>query len=161
MAHSTSLSPCSLEDPSPSFGDQPFYDQTVTLLRSVRDHDFATLAALCDDDFGIVDIDVTGTARPIRDRAEWEEWFTNLFATLTGMNAATDSLILDYQALCQGSLGYGVLEFRQSLTVGPHVATFDCVATIIWKLTAEGWREARWHASIISSDIPTALLQAA
>ena len=153
--------PLPLDESSLAFGDQPFYDLTLTLLRSVRDHDFATLAALCDDDFGIVDIDVTGAARPIRDRAEWEEWFTNLFTTLDLMDAATDSLILDYKALSQGTLGFGVLEFRQTLTVGPHVATFDCMATIIWKLTEQGWREARWHASLISSDIPAALATAA
>ena len=146
--------------PSP-FSDQPFYDQTVTLLHCVRDHDFATLAALCDDDFGIVDIDVAGTSRTIRTRAEWEAWFTSLFATLEVMNASTDSVVLDYKALREDSLGFGVLEFEQTLTVGPHVARFECVATIIWKLTADGWREARWHASIVSSDVPAALLRAA
>lgn len=153
--------PLSLDDPSVAFADQPFYEETLTLLRCVRDRDLATLAALCDDDFGIVDIDVDGTARPIRDRAEWVEWFTTLFATLESMGAATDSLILDYRALSEGALGFGVLEFQQSLTVGRHVATFECVATIIWKLTAEGWREARWHASIISSDVPPELAAAA
>lgn len=157
----TPVFPRSLDDAHPKFGDQPFYDQTVALLRSVRDHDFATLAALCDDDFGIVDIGVDGNARPIRDRAEWESWFTTLFATLKGMNASTNSVIIDYQALSQGTLGFGVLEFQQTLTVGSYIATFECVATIIWKLTPHGWREARWHASIISSDIPAALLSAA
>lgn len=143
------------------FSDQPFYDQTLALLDSVRDHDFGTLADLCDDDFGIVDIDVTGGARPIRSRGEWEAWFTDLFATLDTMHASTESVILDYQAVDHGTLGFGVLEFRQTLTVGVHVATFDCVATIIWKLTASGWREARWHASVISSDVPAALQRAA
>ena len=150
MDRRTPLSLPSLDDSFAAFGDQPFYEQTVTLLQSVLDHDL-----------GIVDIDVAGNARPIRDRAEWEEWFTTLFATLKRMNAATDSVIRDYKAHRQDTLGFGVLEFQQTLTVGPHVATFECVATIIWKLTAQGWREARWHASISSSDIPAALLRAA
>jgi hypothetical protein len=153
--------PVALAESPPAFSAQPFYDETVALLHSVRDHDFATLAGLCDDDFGIVDIDVDGSAHPIRNRAEWEEWFTRLFATLEGMNAETDSVILDYQARREGRLGFGVLEFRQTLTVGAHVATFDCVATIVWKLTPQGWREARWHASIISSDVPAALQRVA
>lgn len=157
----TTTIPVASDTSSPAFADQPFYDETVALLHSVRDHDFDTLAALCDDDFGIVDIDVEGNARPIRDRAEWEAWFTSLFATLEVMNAETDSLILDYKALRQGTLGFGVLEFQQTLTVGSEIATFECVATIIWKLTAEGWREARWHASIISSDVPASLRPAA
>ena len=151
----------SLSGPSSGFSDQPFYNETISLLHSIRDHDFSTLAALCDDDFGIVDIDASGTARPIRSRVEWEQWFTTMFSTLKAMNAATDSVILDYRALRQGSLGFGVLEFQQTVTVDTHVATFDCVATIIWKRTPTGWREARWHASVISSDIPTALLLAA
>lgn len=150
-----------VDDTFRPFGDQPFFEQTVALLHSVRDHDFGTLADLCDDDFGIVDIDVTGGARPIRSRREWEAWFTDLFATLETMDASTDSVILDYQAVNHGTLGFGVLEFRQTLTVGTHVATFDCVATIVWKLTALGWREARWHASVISSDVPAELLRAA
>ena len=148
----------SFGESSSAFRDQPFYDETVCLLQSIRDQDFATLSALCDDDFGIVDI---GAARPIRTRGEWEQWFTTLFASLKGMNAAIDLVILDYQGLKQGALGFGVLELQQTLTVGPDVATVDCVATIIWKLTPTGWREARWHASVISSDIPTALLLAA
>ncbi len=158
MKNSTTYSRRSLGESSSAFKDQPFYEETVCLLRSIRDHDFATLAALCDDDFGIIDI---GTTRPIRTRAEWEHWFTTLFASLKGMNATTDSVILDYQALRQGSLGFGVLEFQQTMTVGTKVATVDCVATIIWKLTPTGWREARWHASIISSDVPSELLLAA
>lgn len=150
----------SLEDPSSPFADQPFYGETVALLRCVKDHDFDSLAGLCDDDFGIVDIDVDGSAHPIRDRAEWEEWFRNLFATLKAMGAATDSTILDYRALSEETLGFGVLEFRQTLTVGDLVATFECVATLVWKRTEQGWREARWHASIISSDVPPELVPA-
>lgn len=160
MALSTFVLSAVVDAPSP-FSDQPFYEETVTLLNAVRDHDFATLADLCDDDFGIVDIDVTGTARPIRSRPEWESWFKDMFATLNLMEASTDSVIVDYRAVDHGTLGFGVLEFRQILRVDRHVATFDCAATIIWKLTADGWREARWHASIVSSDVPTEMLRAA
>lgn len=146
---------------SRTFEDQPFYDETLTLLRSMSNHDLTTLADLCDDDFGIVDIDVAGRGRPIRTRAAWETWFRGLFATLETMGASIDSRVMDYQAMCEGTLGFGALEFRQTLTVGTHVATFDCVATIVWKLTPQGWREARWHASVVSSDVPAALVRAA
>lgn len=152
----TATSP--LDHPPAHFEEQPFYGETLTLLRSVRDHDFETLAWLCDDDFGIVDVDPSGSARPIRNRREWEAWFHELFATLDSMSAATDSEILDYQAMREDTMGMSVLDFRQSLTVGDLVATFDCVATIVWKQTEQGWREARWHASVISSDVPDELL---
>lgn len=146
-----------LDIPPTQFDSEPFYGDTLTLLRSVRDHDFATLSHLCDDDFGIVDVDPAGNAKPIRTRAEWEQWFHELFETLDAMEAATDSIVLDYHAVRESGLGYSVLEFRQTLTVGPHTATFDCVATIIWKQTIRGWREARWHASVISSVVPDEL----
>lgn len=143
-----------LDGPRPDFDGQPFLDQTLALLRSVRDHDFDTLAALCDDDFGIVDVDPSGAAAAIRTRPQWENWFRQLFAQLDAMDAATDSEILGYAAVAESSLGYSVLDFRQTLTVGDLTASFDCLATIIWKSTPDGWREARWHASVISKNIP-------
>jgi ketosteroid isomerase-like protein len=154
---STTTIPSPLDAPPSRFTDTAFFAETVTLLRSVRDHDFDTLAALCDDDFGIVDVDPSGAARPIRDRAGWERWFHDLFATLTAMGATTDSRIDDYRAIASDDMGFSVLDFTQTLAVGPHVARFECVATIVWKRTPDGWREARWHASVISSDVPDEL----
>jgi len=132
----------------------PFFAQTVELLRSVRDHDFDTLADLCDDDFGIVDLDPTGGNVMVRTRAEWEGWFQGLFAQLSAASAATDSEIQAYQAIETEELGYSVVEFRQSLTIGELTAYFDCVATVIWKATPDGWKESRWHVSLLSTDIP-------
>jgi len=143
-----------LDGPHPDYDGRPYFEQTLTLLRSVRDHDFDTLSNLCDDDFGIVDVDPSGAAVAIRTRAEWEHWFHQLFAQLDELAAATDSEVLDYVAVEGPSLGYSVLDFRQTLTIGELVATFDCVATIIWKSTPDGWSEARWHASVVSTDIP-------
>lgn len=157
----TRPSPSPLDEPPARFAHAPFFADTVTLLRSVRDHDFDTLAALCDDDFGIVDIDPNGNSRPIRDRAGWEAWFRELFATLNALGATTDSRIDGYEALVEGTMGYSVLDFTQTLSVGELHASFECIATIIWKQTADGWRESRWHASVISSDVPDELRQGA
>ncbi len=150
--------PSPLDTPPREHADKPFFAETVALLRAVRDHDFETLAELCDDDFGIVDIAPDGSGVPIRTRAEWEAWFRDsLFPRLEQMGAATDSDITGYEALQSGSLGYAVLDFRQTLTVAGMTATFDCIATIIWKQTPAGWKESRWHCSVISSDVPEAL----
>jgi ketosteroid isomerase-like protein len=155
----TRVSP--LDSPPAEHAGAPFFAETVSLLRAVRDQDFDALAALCDDDFGIVDIAPDGSGVPIRTRAEWEAWFRDgLFPRLAAMGAATDSEITGYQALHGGDLGYGVLEFRQSLTVAGVTATFDCIATIIWKRTPSGWRESRWHCSVISSDVPDEMRRA-
>ena len=158
MSTSTASSP--LDQPYPEHEGKPFFGETLTLLRSVRDHDFETLADLCDDDFGIVDIAPDGTNVAVRSRAEWESWFHNLFAQLDAMQAATDSTILAYDAVESDRMGYSVLEFRQSLSIGDVVATFDCMTTIVWKREDDGrWREARWHGSVLSSDVPPELLE--
>lgn len=151
----TRLAPASpLERPYPEFDARPFFAETCSLLRCVRDHDFDALAALCDDDFGIVDIDPLGGSVAVRSRGEWEGWFHDLFATLTALDADTDSEILAYDATISEELGFSVLEFRQTLMVGGVAATFDCIATIVWKAVPDGWREARWHASVLTSDVP-------
>lgn len=128
--------------------DLPFYEETMTLFHSVRDHDFATLAALCDDDFGIVDLNTEGKNVVISTREAWEDWFRSLFDQLETMNAHTDTEIIDYQALRTAALGYSVVNFCQLLTVNEHTSRFYCVATIIWKRTEDGWKESRWHASL-------------
>lgn len=132
----------------------PFFEETVELLRSVRDHDFQSLAELCDDDFGIVDLDQSGRSVMVRTRAEWEAWFRRLFSDMEAASANTDSEILDYRAMRTSDMGFSVVEFRQSLGIADLTAYFDCVATIVWKATPEGWREARWHVSLLSTDIP-------
>lgn len=156
--HSQTASP--LDSPPDRFRSESFFAETLTLLRSVRDHDFDTLAQLCDDDFGIIDVDTAGNPRPIRSRVAWEAWFHELFGTLTDMGATTDSEVLDYHAVETTELGYSVLDFRQTLNAGAHHASFDCIATIVWKRDGRQWREARWHVSVISSDIPAELLVA-
>jgi hypothetical protein len=141
---------------SPGAGE-PFFSQTVELLRGVRDHNFDSLAAVCDDDFGIVDLDQSGSNVMIRTRRDWENWFRRLFGELDAAGAATDSEIVSYQSIESADLGFSVVEFRQSLTAAEQTGNFDCVATIVWKLTPSGWREARWHVSLLTADIPEAL----
>ncbi len=150
-----------LDDPPGELAGRPYLTETLTLLRSVRDHDYDTLAELCDDDFGIVDGDPAGAISVIRTRAEWERWFLDLFATLRRMEARTDSEVLRYDAVQHATMGFSALEFRQLLEVAGATATFDCVATIVWKRGPTGWREARWHVSVVSADIPEAMQPAA
>ncbi|MFN3214868.1 MAG: nuclear transport factor 2 family protein [Acidimicrobiales bacterium] len=158
MTDTTTRSP--LDRPYPEHEDKPFFDLTVELLRGVRDHDFDTLAAICDDDFGIIDIAPDGGNVAIRNRTEWEAWFRNLFAQLAALDATTDSEILAYDAVQTAELGYSVLEFRQTLELRGMVATFDCITTIVWKFQDGRWREARWHGSVLARDLPEEMLAA-
>ena len=158
MTTSTMIS--RLDRAYPGDRDKPFFDLTLDLLRGVRDYDYNALAAICDDDYGIIDIAPNGGNVAIRNRAEWEAWFRNLFAQLKTIDAATDSEILAYDAVHGTELGYSVLEFRQTLTIADQVATFDCIATIVWKQVHGRWHEARWHGSVLSSNVPDGMLAA-
>jgi hypothetical protein len=132
----------------------PFAAETAELFASVRDHDFATLAARCDDDFGIVDINPAGGSEVIRDRAGWEAWFTHLFAQLDVMGASTDTEIHRYDAVDWGDTGMSVVEFVQLLTVGGLTGRFTCIVTIVWKRAGDRWVEARWHTSLVGTELP-------
>ncbi len=129
--------------------NEPFYKETTILFESVSKHDFDTLAALCDDDFGIVDLDEEGKNVIIEDRQGWENWFKTLFSRLKGGNARTYTDILKYKALKENNLGYSVVNFDQHLIANGQHLVFNCVTTIIWKNTDRGWKESRWHCSLI------------
>lgn len=142
------------EAPPADWADAPFFELTRDLFRHVRAHDFDALAALCDDDFGIVDIGPGGESVPAHTRAEWETWFRTLFAQLSALGAETDTEIQHYDALQRGELGYGVVRFCQTLTIGGQTGRFHCIVTIIWKRDGDRWVESRWHASLLSRDLP-------
>ena len=141
--------------------DAPFAAETAELFAAVRDHDLTTLAARCDDDFGIVDIDPTGGSEVLRSRADWETWFVQLFAQLEAMDADTDTLIERYDAVDWGDTGMGVVEFDQLLTIGGRTGHFHCIVTIVWKRVGDRWIEARWHASLLHTDLPEGFGEAA
>lgn len=134
------------------FETQPFFEETQRLFHYVSTHNFDDLAALCDDDFGIVDLGPSGESVVVDDRAGWEKWFHDLFATLDEMQAETDTEITDYKALKHETMGYSVVKFTQRLGVGGKDAFFHCIVTIIWKKTDAGWKESRWHVSLLSVD---------
>ncbi len=134
---------------APATTAKPFYDLCVQLFDCVRDHDFDTLASICDDDFGIVDLNTEGKNVVVRDRAGWEAWFRSLFGQLKKMDAKTWTEITGYDALETPEMGYSVVDFDQKLVVDGKTLSFSCVTTIIWKKTASGWKESRYHCSLL------------
>ncbi len=137
-----------LEYPA-SMLSKPFFDLTRTMLDCVRDHNFRDLAQICDDDFGIIDINTAGGSEIIRDRAGWEAWFQGLFVQIDAMQAQTWSEITGYEAVRAGDMGYSVVDFDQVFIAGGKRMRFAVIATIIWKRAGEVWKEARYHSSLV------------
>ena len=127
---------------------KPFFELTVEMLDCVRDHDFQRLSTICDDDFGIVDINTEGNSELIKNRGEWEKWFKTLFKQLKDINALTWSEITDFESVKGKELGYSVVYFDQILVIGSKKMKYSVVATIIWKLVDSEWKEARYHSSL-------------
>ena len=137
---------------------ETYLNLTKKLFRCVSEHDFDTLASMCDDDHGIIDLDPQGKNVVVHNRAEWEAWFHNLFAQLTAMNAKTWTDITEYKEVVGSDMGYSVVMFTQYLEVMGHVLPFECTTTIIWKWQDNGWVESRWHCSLLKGpELPDAL----
>lgn len=134
---------------APALRSKPFFDLTVEMLDCVRDHRFSRLAEICDDDFGIVDINTEGGSEIIRDRQGWENWFRSLFEQLNTIQAVTWSEITHYEALQREELGYSVVDFDQIFIAGEKKLRFSVIATIIWKRAGNQWKESRYHSSLI------------
>jgi hypothetical protein len=128
---------------------KPFFSLTKEMLDCVRDHNFDRLSQICDDDFGIIDINTQAGSEIIRDRAGWENWFKGLFVQLDEMNATTWSEITRYEALEKTDMGYCVVDFDQIFIAGEQKFRFSVIATIIWKKENEVWKESRYHSSMV------------
>jgi hypothetical protein len=128
----------------------PFFDLTAEMLDCVRDHNFERLSQICDDDFGIIDINTTGGSEIIRDREGWENWFRSLFGKLKEMDAKTWSEITAYEAIQHETMGYSVVDFDQVFIAGEQKLKFSVIATIIWKKIDGQWYESRYHSSLKS-----------
>lgn len=137
-------------------GEQPFAAHVDALLGAVAHHDLAVLQALCDDTLGIVDAGPDLTPVVVRDQAAHTAWFEDLFATLSAMGARTWSEVTDLRSEFLGDdAAHSAVEFTQFLHVQERTAEFDCVATVVWKRTADGrWVEARWHVSTLGARVP-------
>jgi hypothetical protein len=134
---------------SSKISTKPFFDLTVRMLNDVRDHNFDDLAEICDDDFGIIDINTEGGSEVIRDREGWEKWFKGLFKQLDEMKAQTWSEITNYESIVKTDMGYSVVDFDQILIAFGKRMRFSVIATIIWKKEGDTWKESRYHSSLL------------
>lgn len=133
-----------------SWYEKPFFKLTEEMLQCVSKQNFERLSQICDDDFGIIDINTDGGSEVIRDKQGWAEWFTGLFAKLKAMEATTWSEITRYESMIRTDMGMSVVDFDQMFVVGDKKMRFSVIATIVWKLEDKTWKEARWHSSLLT-----------
>lgn len=127
---------------------EPLLVETQALLDAVNRLDLDGLRAMVDDDFGIVDVDPEGRSVVISTKAEWDAYMDANFTAMRAAGAGLSSQIREYHGEMADDLGYSVVRFIQRVSIGPTVIENPCIATIVWKRTEGGWREARWHCSL-------------
>jgi len=136
-----------------AFASEPLIRETTTLLRAVNERDLDALLGMGDEDFSIIDVDPAGEKPLARVQPRWEPWFRRFFLLLDALDVTTDAELTGYRAIETSELGYSVVEFRQDIVGAAFIAAFDCVATVVWRPSPEGWKEAHWHCSIIDRKI--------
>lgn len=122
--------------------DMSFFGLTVEMLDCVSRHDFNRLAEICDDDFGIIDINPEGGSEIIRNRVK------GIFSELEKRKTETCSEITNYEAIESGNMGYGLVDCDQTFIQGDQQLKFGVIATIIWKKVNGKWFESLYHSSL-------------
>jgi ketosteroid isomerase-like protein len=127
--------------------DQPLFAETRALLDSVNALDLDALRSMVDDDYGIVDVDPEGRTVVLGTKEEWEAYMLHHFGAMSAAGARLSSQVVDYHGDAGDGLAYSVVRFVQRVELGDALIENPCIATIVWKRTDDGWKEARWHCS--------------
>lgn len=128
------------------------YQLTEELLTAVNQLDLPKLRALVDDDFGIVDVDPEGNPIIINNMEEWEAYMEKNMVAMRELHASLYFVIDDYQESVSDRMAYVVVKFTQEVHIPEgREMSHQCIATVVWKSTDAGWKEARWHCSRVPS----------
>lgn len=133
-------------------GKFELYQHTERLLTAVNKLDLPQLRQMVDDDFGIVDVDPEGQPMVINNMEEWEAYMEKNMIAMRELHARLAYEIDEYHEKVADTMAYVVVKFRQHVHI-PEKAEMehDCIATVVWKKTDDGWKEARWHCSRLPS----------
>jgi len=128
------------------------YQHTERLLSAVNQLDLPKLRNMVDDDFGIVDVDPEGNPIVINNMEEWESYMEKNMLAMQQLHARLSYEIDEYHENVSDSMAYVVVRFVQQVHIPekPEMS-HSCIATVVWKKTEDGWKEARWHCSRLPS----------
>ena len=133
-------------------GKYELYRETEELLIAVNKLDLPKLRTMVDDDFGIVDVDPEGKPIIINDMEEWEAYMEKNIIVMRELKAELSYEIDEYNERVAQEMAFVVVRFKQRVRV-PESSEMqhNCIATIVWKKSTDGWKEARWHCSRLPS----------
>jgi len=96
-----------------SFKKTPFFEFMLPMFNSGRDFNHDHSATICDDDFGITDINTITDSKIIRARHGLGKWFKGLFPNLKDLSSITWSKITHHETLQSKDMGHCVVYFDQ------------------------------------------------
>ena len=127
---------------------RPLYAQTQAVLSALDRGAAALLEPLVTDDVSLVDLDAAGRPAVIRTREALRHF-------LPGRGAALHpSTVLAYEGHPDRETAWSVVRFRRSPrpSTDPEAREL-CSATLLWRLTADGWKLQRWHCTPERSEV--------
>lgn len=128
---------------------RPLYAQTQAVLSALDRGHAAALAPLTTEDITLVDTDVAGRPALLHGREALREYLAR------HAGESHTSTILAYDGHPDHETGWSVVRFqRTAAREGEREPRREfCSATLLWRLTPDGWKLTRWHCSILRVDV--------
>lgn len=129
---------------------RPLYAQTRAVLAALDRASAAALEPLATDDLTLLDIGTGDRPILLHTRAAVLE---DLRARAGGRR---ESNILAYDGHPDHETGWSVLRFRRTVPDerGGAARRELCSATLLWRLTTDGWKVCRWHCTVEREEVP-------
>ena len=122
---------------------RPLYAQTQAVLSALDRGSAVALAPLVTADVSLVDSADGGRPTVLHTREALEAYLRS-----RGDGPAS-SAILAYEGRPDHETGWSVVRFqRSSRAPGRESRRELCSATLLWRLTDEGWKLSRWHCTV-------------
>ena len=126
---------------------RPLYAQTQAVLSALDRGQAAALQPLTTEDLSLVDTDERGRPAALHTRAALAEHLERRGPALRA------STVLAYEGHPDRETAWSVVRFRRSAVSADGVERRElCSATLLWRLTTEGWKLARWHCTVERED---------
>lgn len=122
--------------------------QSVDLLRRLDAGQFTEMLADADPAVVIMDFDENNVPMRVDGLEAARAFFARLGETAKAQNIQFKSTITRNDAWATATMGYGIVEYDQTITVGDQVmGPFKFRGTLIARRDAGKWRMTHWHGS--------------
>ena len=126
---------------------------TEVLLNATNRLDINKLTQLTTEDYTRIIVDPDGKPVMLNGQTAWTQYLHRTFAKLKDAAEKLDWEILAYDEEVGEHLASSVMKYRQATILSGQPIIQVYWITTLWRKTAEGWKNAQWHASRLEQRI--------